>query len=365
MKNVRTLIADIETYLLDYSAFPVEGWSFVLALWALGTWCYQSFDAFPYLVITSATKRSGKTRLGVDLLSPVACKAFNFAAMTPAVLFHTLKQADRDGATIVVDEAEVLSGESASDMRSVLNAGYRRGQSIPRMVQGEVELFPCYGPKMFILIGDVFDTLRDRSIVIDMVRSTPRKIFRFSEAKAVAALLAERVKHAIPEQSEFAADEPFDCYSILEGREAEIWTPLFTVCKRFCPERLEELTMLATDLAANKTADKTRYTELAQAEEKAQEDSYTERALRDLANVCGPDRAVFTSDAIDRMKAIPAGPWRMYRGSGLTPMMLSDMLSRFKVAPKLVKISGKTQRGYQVKDIAAAIAKLGPAKVTR
>src|SRR5207247_3545549 len=50
--------------------------------------------------------------------------------------------------------------------RSVLNGGYRKGATVTR--RGLT--YAVYSPKVFILIGDVFDTLRDRSIVIEMWR---------------------------------------------------------------------------------------------------------------------------------------------------------------------------------------------------
>lgn len=351
----KQVISDIETYLLDYSAFPSSSWAFVLSLWTIGTWTYQTFDAFPYLVITSATKRSGKTRLA-ELLSPLCRNPFNFAAMTAAVLFRTLESAGEKGATIFFDEAEKLSSEAASDMRSVLNVGYRRGQSIPRVVQGEVVQFPAYGPKVFILIGDVFDTLRDRSIVVEMVRGIPRRTYRWSEAQARAQVIA-----AYPAMQQPFANgwvEPYDCTGFLEGREAEIWSPLFTICREWCPERMPELTRAAVDLAADKTAPKRRYSELAQAEEETEETSYAERALRDLAHVMGNERARSTDDVIERLKGIDSAPWRKYRGEGLTPVLLSHLLSRFAVAPRLVKIRGKVSRGYQSREIVSAVRKL-------
>ena len=41
----------------------------------------------------------------------------------------------------------------------------------------------------------------------------------------------------------------------LEGREDEIWTPVFVMCDLFCPERRPELERAAADICAAKRAE--------------------------------------------------------------------------------------------------------------
>lgn len=351
-------IADIEDYLMDYSAFPDPSLALVLALWSVATWTYQTFDAFPYLVITSATKRSGKTRLA-ELLAPIAHKGIQSGAMTPAVLFRKLRETFADGGvTLFLDEAETLSSDAQSAFTAVLNMGYRRGQSVMRTVQDEIVEFPVYCPKVFVLIGDVRDTLRDRSIVVEMVRSTPRKLYKWSEANDRATA----IKLDIIEQMSARPVKMGDWFervaTFLDGREAEIWTPLFALCATWCPERLDELTRAAVDLAASKTAEARKYTEIAKAEDKTQNDAYGERLLRDLADVFGNDTALSTDEAIERLQAIPTAPWRRFRGDGLSPMRVAELLSPFDVRPRNTKIRKRVVRGYKADEVRAALQKV-------
>jgi hypothetical protein len=58
------IIEEIESYLAGYVSFADPAYAFVIALWLAATHTWLSFDAFPYLVVTSATKRSGKRSLG-------------------------------------------------------------------------------------------------------------------------------------------------------------------------------------------------------------------------------------------------------------------------------------------------------------
>lgn len=280
------LLAEIETYIGDYCALPDPMLATVLALWAVGTHLYQSFDAFPYLTITAATKRAGKTRLA-EVLSLIAHNGKQFAAMTPAVLFALFD--DPNGITLFCDEAEELSSESATVMRSVLNVGYRKGQTIPRRAVDGVREYNVYGPKVFILIGDVFDTLRDRSIVIELVRGVPRMLFKWSEAQERGTALrggVARVKNQIADA--VANYDPKPLYDMFESsRDAEIWTPVFALSSVLCPDRVSALRRFAVDMCSTKTADKRRYTDMAKQEAARNEYDYGVRALRDLSTVIG------------------------------------------------------------------------------
>ena len=79
----RTLFHRVRQFLTHYMTFSVDSYADICSLWAIGSHCFKSFDAYPYLVITAATKRSGKTRLA-ELLAMVSYNAKSFAAMTPS-----------------------------------------------------------------------------------------------------------------------------------------------------------------------------------------------------------------------------------------------------------------------------------------
>ena len=61
-ENAAALVRDVEGFLRRFIVLPVHT-ALPLTLWALATFTFESFDAFPYLAITSPTKRCGKTRL--------------------------------------------------------------------------------------------------------------------------------------------------------------------------------------------------------------------------------------------------------------------------------------------------------------
>ena len=176
------LIAELESYIRSYVTLAESSYALVIALWLMATHIWPAFDAFPYLVVTSATKRSGKTRL-LELLSFVASNSRLVAHISPAALYRTI---DAEKPTLLVDEAEMFSS-AKSEFRSLLNTGYRRGQTVKRH-DGDYE---TYCPKAFALIGDVHDTLRDRSIVIEMMRGEAARRFVYAVAKEQGAALSE------------------------------------------------------------------------------------------------------------------------------------------------------------------------------
>src|SRR3970282_1076525 len=127
------LLTAVEVMLSRYVTFASDDYRFACALWTVGTFLWESsFDAYPYLVITADTKRSGKTRLA-EVMSFMSHNGRMMTAVTPAALMRIIRD---EKATVFIDEAESMSSESTSVMRQLMNVGYRRGQTISRVNPG-------------------------------------------------------------------------------------------------------------------------------------------------------------------------------------------------------------------------------------
>lgn len=352
------IIKDIQAYIMKYVAFTDSQYSLPLALWTVHTYLWDAFDATPYLVITSDTKRSGKTRLA-ECLSFMSRNPRNIAGMTAATIFRCIRD---EMPSIFMDEAESLASESAVVMRSVLNVGYRKGQTIPRMGKAGVEDWPVYCPKVFILIGDVYDTLRDRSINIRMKRSDAPTRFLHEIAKAEGNDIGLRVKDTVDDNGTKVLDAYMTATGLkfLQDRDEEIWLSLFAIASVYCPDRLDELTRVAVDMSTEKTAEKRVHSELSmkEAEREATDTEYAERLLLDMIEVMGNRKYMFTGDLLTALHDYPTGPWRRFRGEGLDAMSMSFLLKRFEgVTPKVIRDrkAKKLLRGYRVEDIKAAV----------
>lgn len=341
------------SYLNHYMVFAEQGHDFVVSLWCMMTAMWPNFDTLPYLHITAATKRAGKTRL-LELISFLATNTRALVGATPATIFHYLKE---EHATLLMDEIEKLSSESASTMREVLNAGYRRGAVIPRMQKDQVVEYPVYGPKAFAGIGDVYDTLRDRTIAIVLTRGEPANRFVYDEARSNGNKLRDEMISATTERQ----NDILDAYvtmrlEFLTDRDEEIWLPLFAICKVFAPSRVEELKRIAVDMATMKTQKAAFHRDLAAMETEAQDDEYSSRLLEDLHSVMR-GKHMWSEQAVSALRDLPTAPWRKFRGDGITVNNLADILSRFQVSPVLIKMQKRVARGYRSEHVTAAYKK--------
>ena len=351
----QALIERLEAWVGGYMFFVDPAYALVAALWAVNTWVFHAFDATPYLCVTASTKGAGKTRL-MELVSMLSRNGRMFGSMTPATMFRLMEAYD-SRLTIFFDEAESLSSGAAGVMRQVMNTGYRRGQTIARTLPGgKVGEFPVYGPKCFSLIGDVNDTLRDRSIVLTLERGVPVRDFDRSLAEGEAAGLVEQIRHAFVDGLPVSVAPGF-----LTGRDREIWTALFGVATalKLDREMMDRLTRVAADLVAAKTAPRRVYVDLGDSEADATMATYGERALVDLAGVLRDgEPAIHSAVAVERLRGLASGPWRSFRGVGLNEVSLASLVSRFGLQPRIVRMvrgrKGKQLRGYTVKDLKAS-----------
>jgi hypothetical protein len=332
------LLADIEQYIRRYVVLPASAY-LPVALWALATHAVEKFDCFPYIALVSAAKRSGKTRLA-EVLETLVRRPWRGTAPSPAALYRMLAGAP----TLLLDETEILNGKNKSEatliLLAVLNAGHRKGATIPRCEgpKQEVRQFPVYGPKLFAAIGRLPDTLLDRSIVIHMKRrskSQPVERFRLakatSEAKPIhdsAARFVKTYAAAMEETYQQVLDMDLE---YLSDRDADLWTPLFTVCAVIDSKYLPDLKKYALELSKAKAGDDT-------------DDSYALTLLKDIRAVWpdGEDKCE-TSVLIEKLKALEESPWQEHQ---LTPRKLARMLRPFEVERRQIRVGDRTTKGY-------------------
>ena len=315
------------------------GIALVLALWSLATYLFEVFDAFPYLAVTSPTKRCGKTRLA-ELAELVCYKPLRTVGISVAALFRSIEE---EKPTLLIDEGEFLRGrdERSTALREILNAGNRKGAFVIRCegAHNERRKFQTYSPKMLILIGGLPDTVADRCIPIRMYRRTtePLERFRFRAAQAEANQLREAVvRWAQAHRGEVDSYYAGHDLEFLTDREAELWLPLFAVCAVAAPNRRAELEAVARELADSKAADEP--TDLGI------------RLLADARNVFEQRQTDRLASAMlaDDLNALPESPWPGWScGSGMDQRALSRLLKPFDIQPQNVRFnSGTVAKGY-------------------
>lgn len=387
-----TVIDRIEAYIQRYLALADPMYSLPIALWIAATYTWEAFDAFPYVCITSLTKQSGKSTLA-SLMEFASCRPQSLTGITPAAMFHCIEQ---NKPVLFYDEAETLNSEAASMMRQVLNVGYQRGRSIQRLGDKGLREYETYCPKVFVLIGDLNDTLRDRSIIVRMKRGkAPERYNRMKcigEGKDLREELAETlqvedkdkagVMHVIEDVKD--GYKSFSGLPFLMPRDEEIWTPLFVLCELLCPKRIGELTKAAVDMSTEKTQEIVSYRASATAEEHVESEMYALMLLRNVLEVAPkitirreakvqkgkPQTSSGTylnpDEVLTALKLLIAAPWRKYKHDGLTRDQMADLLSRhFGLKTQAYRVGGIKDKPVRVYDLAAIQAKANEVGITQ
>ena len=344
------VIGEVERFIRRFAILPDAGY-LSLATWAVATHVSEAFDAFPYIALVSPAKRCGKTRV-LELLELLCLGAWRGTSPTSAALYRMLANSP----TLLLDEVEALRGKQVSEVSqailAVLNAGHRKGATVPRCdgPKNEVKHFPVFGPKAFAAIGFLPDTLADRSICITMQRKTAsQSVARFlyskgkSEAQPIrelqtewASLNRETVRNAYEEMPDLG---------FLTDRDADLWMPLFAVCAVAAPERIGELRQCAQVLTGTKAADDV-------------EDSPPLKLLADVRCMWpSGDAHMATAVLLDRLKELPDSSWSDY----LNPRKLSRMLRPFGVEPRQVRTVNGNLKGYQFAEFEEAFSRYLPA----
>lgn len=356
----QALVTRIMVWMLTFVAMPRE-YALVCTLFAINSYWYRVFDACPYLSIVAATKRAGKS----TLLETVASLCLNGDVSqntTEPTLFAKI-EGSQGWVVPCLDEFELRD----DDMGQTLNSGYRSTGMAERKNRksgpGEPATlrYSTYCQKVFACIGDLIDTLRDRSIVLTMTRGNASRKYRYSEMSREARAFAAEIKAIVRDTFPREAPTVYDV-TWLDGRDEEIWAPLFTTAQALGLDAamMAELTLASKRLTRAKSAEALEYTQRQIAEDTAADKSHGEDLIRDILKVIAADESkIWTADVIQRLHKREG--WDTFRGTGLTAHSLSELLAPFGIAPKQVfigsKREGKNRQGYDVADLKRAAAK--------
>jgi len=290
----------------------------------------------PYLYVYSAEKRSGKSRLGIDVMG-VLCRNFQGVNnVTTATLFRLA--ATR--CTLAIDEVDMLfgGGKANDDLVGTMNTGYRMGGYVPRYDSkaGEVVHFSTFAPKIFVGIdnGMMKDTTRDRCIPIHMHRQTSEEatkvqpFYSYRNEEEVAALNAEMYDWSLEHTVGMRDYDPEPIPSIADNdRQVEVSVPLLQVARVTGYEK--ELREAIADV----------FEKNAQPENSAETDMLL--LIQELFDELGQERV--TSEAV------LAKLQEDQRFRGLNGKGLSHKLGAYGIASKTIRFASGPKRGFERK----------------
>jgi hypothetical protein len=343
------ILEDLEDFFSRFLVLP-DGLPLVLGLWSLATHLFEVFDAFPYLAVTSPTKRCGKTRV-CELISFVCFQPLQTVSISSAALYRILGE---DKRTLLIDEAESLSrprDEKAATLREILNAGYRQGAVVVRCKRKnkgadsqeseetyETEKFSTYCPKALVLIGRLQETLADRCIEIRMERRGKVEVERFRFARVQRETIhLQRAASSWARRHSKMVNEHYQCNDVpnLRDRESELWLPLFSVCAIAAPDRLSQLEAISQCLANAKAEDEPA--------------DYSLQLLLDCQHVFDESKRdrLPTAEILRNLNAREDRPWQRWsRGRGLDAHNLSRLLRAFQIHPQNLRVALQVVKGY-------------------
>lgn len=340
MHDLAHLLDEVRDFVRRY-VVVTDAQAIVLALWIAHTHAIDAAETTPYLTVTSAEKRSGKTRLleVLELLVRAAVRASN---LSDAVLFRILSVSTR---TLLLDETDAVFAPKSNreELRGLLNAGYRRGSPAYRMV-GEgakmrAEPFECFGPKVLAGIGELPDTIADRSFPIRLKRKAAQEdVERFRRREAAEA--AESIRAALKAWGTEDADQ-LDAIrphlpDELDDRGQDAAEPLLAIA----------------EVAGGEWPEQARRALVALRSEQAGADDETigVRLLVDVAAAFERTEAdrLSTERLLELLMEDDEAPWTEWHGRPLTARGLARLMRPFSIRSGTVRLAdGATPKGYK------------------
>jgi hypothetical protein len=332
------LLDDVRHFVARFVAFPSPAALDAVTLWAAHAHLVAVGENTPRLALLSPEPGSGKTRTleVLELLCPAPM--FALSASTPAT-FRSLAKGQR---TLLFDEVDAIFGrhgkdDPAEDLRALLNAGHRKGATVPRCVgpAHDVADFPVFAATALAGLGDLPDTLMSRSVIIRMRKRLPiERIEQFrrrmhlptgtelrDRLAAWCAEHAEEVGEAWPDMPDGVTDRPADC-----------WEPLLAVADA-AGGHWPEIARVACS-------------EMVKVGE-SREASLGVKLLGDLRSVFADADVLSTEAILGGLHALEESPWHDLRGKPLDARGLARRLRQYEIVSLKVKADGKALQGYR------------------
>jgi 5S rRNA maturation endonuclease (ribonuclease M5) len=334
------LLDGVGNFLQRFVVLPSVHAVRAMSLWVLHSWAIAAAHATLYVVVISAERQSGKTRL-LEVMGLLVREPWHTAGASESALFRRIEQIEP---TLLLDEIDAIFGsntERTEPLRAALNAGNRRGASVARCVGKGTGMtvvdFSVFCPKLLAGIdtGKLPETIQDRAVEIRMQRRrdgehVERLRYRFA-AEEVAPLRADletwtaqavdTLRDAVPE----LPDE-------LSDRQADAWEPLFAIA----------------DLAGGEWPKRARDAALALSGERDEGASRGSLLLAAVRDAMGDSDVIATTDLLEKINAneeLPFGGWS--DGKGLDGRGLARLLKPYRIKRTTVRLGDRTAKGYK------------------
>jgi hypothetical protein len=344
--NGSDLLNDVREAICRFCVLPGEHELVAVTLWCALSHLLTKFDYAPRLVIRSAEKRSGKSRL-LEVIDALVYSPLRAVNATVAFVFRSLET--NPPPTLLFDEADTIFGSKAvsdknEELRGLLNAGFQRGLPFGRVVGADLttQEFSTFAMAALAGIGRMPETIEDRAVVVVMKRRRAGETVHPYRSRRDGPMLND-LRNRLAEWADTVRDDAGEAYPELpiDDRAADLWEPLVAVA----------------DLAGGGWPQLAREAAVALVESATEDDTARSPELQLLADI----RTVFDSsfmksiDLCGKLRELTESPWEQLE---LNPSRLGVRLREYSI--KTRHTEDKTGRGYYLADFADAFARYLP-----
>jgi putative DNA primase/helicase len=345
--NGATLLDALAGAFMRYAVLP-EGAAAVLALWVVHAHAHDAANISPILGLISPEKRCGKTTT-LSIIQSLVPRALPAANITAAALFRVVEKWQP---TVLIDEADTFLRDN-DELRGVLNSGHNRAAAFVVRTVGddhEAKPFRTWAPKAIALIGNLPDTLADRSIPVRLRRKRRDETverLRLDRMEGLAVVARQAARWAADNLDGLRETDP-DVSAELHDRAADNWRPLLAIADHAGGEWPERARQVAKLLSGGGEDD---------------EGSAGVMLLADIRSIFAERRVdrITSADLVETLVTMESRPWPEWRrGKPITVRQVARLLKPFGVSPHVIRTGAGTPRGYNLGAFSDAFSRYLP-----
>jgi hypothetical protein len=330
-----------------------------LAVWVLHTYVYELRDTVAYVAIESPEKRCGKTTL-LSVLAAMVHKPLIASNITVSALFRVI---DTLRPTLFIDEADTFLAGNGT-IRGIINSGNTwrtayvlrmakssksRGKAEPLEPKAEnadsaFKKYNCWCPKVIAMIGQVPDTIADRSIVVMMSRKlitetrAPLSELNTMNIRAKCARFAQDTAQTVSQFEKIRGEG-------LNDRAADTFDPLYVIARLAGNEWEQKLHVAATALSSSSHTQSPRC-----------------ELLLDILSifVMTGSQKLFSRQLASTLRDGTGFQTLAMRYSSITEHQIRQLLRPYGIGPSTIRIGKEVNKGYHRDDFRDALHRYVP-----
>ena len=341
---------------------------YAVALWVIHAHTHEASDVSPKLVLKSAQKRCGKSRL-VTVVARIVPRGLHISGIKSAALLRII---ETQCPTLLIDEMDATmkaDREMAEALRGIINSGFDRAgaryiMNVPLPGGGyEPREFSTWAPQLLSGIGHLPDTVRDRSIEIEMIRKLQSEKVRRLRRKDGADLdeLAQKSARWACDNLEALRNANPAIPIGLDDRAADAWEPLLAIAKTAGGEWPERARKAAQELSGEHVKEDDEIGTLLLADIR----EIFKTGDRDVYTTKEGERHIKSESVVAKLTAREDRPWAEFGRARkpITAIGLASLLRPYKIKPGSIRIGpgeDDTAKGYKLSQFIAIFERYLP-----